>query len=99
MQNVQGLSIEKFNNLLHNVFTIDYDLICLQETWLKSLDITNFEVPDYVCINPDHLKAKELKEDLVEFYSMCIRGYSNTLSYKVTVIQRTESGSSLKSHH
>ena len=78
MQNVQGLSIEKFNNLLHNVFTMDYDLICLQETWLKSLDITNFEVPDYICINkPRSFKSKRAK-----------RGYGGILLYVHTRIQQ-----------
>ena len=41
---------------------MDYDLICLQETWLISLDITNFEVPDYVSINkPRSFKSKRVK--------------------------------------
>ena len=97
MQNVQGLSIEKFNNLLHDVFTMDYDLICLQETRLKSLDITNFEVSDYVCINkPRSFKSKRAKRG-----SGGILLYVHTRIQQYTELQskRTESGSSLKSHH
>ena len=78
---MQGHLIGKFNNLLQDVFTMDHDLICLQETLLKSFDITNFEVPDYniICINkPRSFQNKHAKRGSGGILLMSIYRYSNT---------------------
>ena len=35
VHNIQGLSIEKFNDMIDEVFTALYDFVCFTETWQK----------------------------------------------------------------
>ena len=50
-QNVQGLTREKFYDLQSKLFSIQYDIISLSETWLKSCDPTEFVIQGYHKIN------------------------------------------------
>ena len=56
IHNIRGLSIEKFNDVIDEVFTASYDFVCFTETWQKEC------VKDLKCINKQrsfiHRKAK-----------------------------------------
>ena len=51
IQNIQGLTIDKFNNDLQSIFTKNYDFICILETWLRQIDVEMYEVLNYKLIN------------------------------------------------
>ena len=50
-QNIQGLSKNKFDDYLQEVFYSNYDLVCFSETWLKTTECSQYEVPNYKCVN------------------------------------------------
>ena len=54
--------IDKFDEIVQNVFSKDYDFVCLSETWLKSADCTEYNVHHYHCINkPRSFRHKRAK--------------------------------------
>ena len=62
IHNIEGLSIEKYNDLIDEVLTASYYFVCFTETWQKECIIDAFEVKSYTFINKQrsfmHRKAK-----------------------------------------
>jgi len=78
--NVQGLSLEKFNNhLVPRLLPNKYDFICFCETWLKSNDIKDYELPDYYCVNRPrmhmHKRAKRGSGGVLLYIHKSVKGH------------------------
>ena len=43
--------MEKFNDYLLDILSLDYDLVCFSETWLHHTECSQYDVQNYKCMN------------------------------------------------
>ena len=85
VHNIQGLSIEKFNDVIDEAFTALYDSVYFTETWPKECIKDAFEVKGYTFINKQrsfiHRKAKRGAGGVLLYIK-------NTILTKVVVLNK-----------